>query len=96
VNLGEVYKGIELKLKAYGNNVEKLFYVMPGADPGQIRIALSGIQSPENPPHLSHTAWGTGVCSTLAGAGDGLWARWLSVKEYAAPAFVAGKRQGME
>src|SRR3990172_4052727 len=26
VNLGEVYKGIELKLRAYGNNIEKFFY----------------------------------------------------------------------
>ena len=48
VSLGEVYEGIELKLKAYGNNVEKLFCVKPGAYPGQIRIALSGIQ-PQQP-----------------------------------------------
>ena len=44
VNLGEVYKGIELKLKAHGNNVEKLFYVKPGADPGQIKVSLSGLK----------------------------------------------------
>ena len=50
VNLGEIYKGIELKLKAYGDNVEKLFCVKPGADPEQIKISLSGIQPPENPP----------------------------------------------
>ncbi len=42
VNLGEIYEGIELKLKAYGSNVEKLFYVKPGADPSQIKIKLSG------------------------------------------------------
>nr|CAJ75180.1 conserved hypothetical protein related to cell surface glycoprotein (S layer protein) [Candidatus Kuenenia stuttgartiensis] len=48
VNLGEVYKGIELKLKAYGNNVEKLFHVKPGADPNRIKIRLSGIQPPES------------------------------------------------
>ncbi|MDR4507687.1 MAG: SBBP repeat-containing protein [Candidatus Brocadiaceae bacterium] len=47
ITLGEVYKGIELRLKAYGNTVEKLFYVRPGADPDQIKIGLSGIQSPE-------------------------------------------------
>src|SRR3990167_6970863 len=49
VNLGEIYKGIELKLKAYGDNVEKLFYVKPGASPDQIKIKLSGIQPPESP-----------------------------------------------
>ena len=48
VNVGEVYKGIELKLKAHGNNVEKLLYVKPGANPEQIKIRLSGIQPSES------------------------------------------------
>ena len=47
-SLGGVYEGIELKLKAHGNNVEKLFYVKPGADPNQIKISLSGLQPPES------------------------------------------------
>lgn len=51
INLGEVYKGIDLKLRAYGNNVEKLFYVKPGASPDQIKISLSGINS-SNPLSL--------------------------------------------
>jgi len=42
VSLGEVYDGIELKLKAYGNNVEKLFCVKPDADLDQIQVNLSG------------------------------------------------------
>ncbi len=42
VSLGEVYEGIDVKLKAYGNNVEKLFYVKPGAEPETIKIKLSG------------------------------------------------------
>ena len=54
VNLGEIYKGIELRLKAYGNNVEKLFCVKPDANPEQIKISLSGIQPPGNPPPLAH------------------------------------------
>jgi len=39
---GEIYDGIELKLKAYGNNVEKLFFVQKGADPEQIKVKFSG------------------------------------------------------
>jgi hypothetical protein len=42
VSMGEVYKGIELKLKAYGNNVEKLFYVNPGADSENIKVKMDG------------------------------------------------------
>lgn len=42
VNLGEVYEGISIRLKAYGNNVEKLFTVKPGANPDQIKIKLEG------------------------------------------------------
>ena len=42
VNLGEVYEGIDLKLKAYDRNVEKLFFVQPGADPKQIQVSISG------------------------------------------------------
>ncbi|MDR4508193.1 MAG: SBBP repeat-containing protein [Candidatus Brocadiaceae bacterium] len=45
VTLREVYEGIDLRLKAYGNTVEKLFYVKSGADPNQIKIRLSGIES---------------------------------------------------
>ena len=45
VNLGEVYKGIELRLKAYGDNVEKLFCVKPGASPECIKVQLDGSKS---------------------------------------------------
>jgi len=45
VSLGEVYKGIELKLKAYGKNVEKLFYVKAGANPENIKIKIEGAKS---------------------------------------------------
>ena len=44
-NLGEVYAGIDLKLKAYRNNVEKLFTVRPDADPETIRLKLSGAKA---------------------------------------------------
>jgi len=40
VSLGEVYEGIELKLKAQGSTVEKLFYIKPGANPDKIKIRL--------------------------------------------------------
>jgi hypothetical protein len=42
ISLGEIYKGIELKLKAYGNNVEKLFTVLPKENPEEIRIKVIG------------------------------------------------------
>lgn len=42
VNLGEVYEGVNLKLRTYGNNVEKLFFVQPGADASVIRLKLDG------------------------------------------------------
>lgn len=45
VTLGEVYKGIDLKLKAYGNNVEKLFCVKPNADTKQIQVKVSGTKA---------------------------------------------------
>ena len=37
-----MYDGIGLRLKAYGNNVEKLFTVMPDANPESIKVGLSG------------------------------------------------------
>ncbi|MCP4692113.1 MAG: hypothetical protein GY859_28970, partial [Desulfobacterales bacterium] len=42
VHLGEVYDGVDVKLRAHGNNVEKLFFVRPGADASAIRIRLDG------------------------------------------------------
>ena len=44
LSLGEVYEGITLKLKARGRNIEKLFFVRPGADPGLIRLGLDGVE----------------------------------------------------
>jgi len=45
VSMGEIYPGIKLSLKASGNNVEKLFYISPGADPESIRIRFEGTDS---------------------------------------------------
>jgi PKD repeat protein len=42
VSLGDVYEGISFSLKAYGNNVEKLFTVRSGADPSRIGVSVSG------------------------------------------------------
>ncbi len=42
LNLGEVWPGINLKLNAYHDNVEKLFYVQPGKDPQSIQMAIDG------------------------------------------------------
>ncbi len=44
VSLGEVYEGVIARLRAYGNNVEKLFFVQPGADAEVIRIRVDGAE----------------------------------------------------
>ncbi len=45
IYLDHVYKGIDVALKAHPHSVEKLFCVSPGADPNDIRIALSGSET---------------------------------------------------
>jgi len=45
VSLGEVYQGIELRLKAFGKNVEKIFTINPGADPKAINLRMEGVNS---------------------------------------------------
>jgi hypothetical protein len=45
VELGELYPGIRVSLKAAGNNIEKIFLVSPGADPEDIKIDVHGVQS---------------------------------------------------
>ena len=42
VNLGDMYPGINVQLRATGNNIEKIFTVAPSYDPKQISIALKG------------------------------------------------------
>lgn len=43
VSLGEVYRGIEVRLKAHAGNVEKLFYLKPGTSVKDLAIRVSGI-----------------------------------------------------
>ncbi|MGB4705212.1 MAG: SBBP repeat-containing protein [Candidatus Saccharicenans sp.] len=47
LSLGQVYPGIEVELLASAGNVEKIFYVQPGADAGSIRIKIEGVDSLE-------------------------------------------------
>jgi hypothetical protein len=42
ITLGEIYEGIELRLKAFGNSVEKVFTIKAGADPDNIRLQING------------------------------------------------------
>ena len=42
ISLGVIYKGIDLTLRAYGNNVEKIFTVLPEGNPEIIKIKLRG------------------------------------------------------
>jgi hypothetical protein len=47
VNLGDMYPGVNVQLRATDNNVEKIFTVAPKHDPKQIRIALKGAEKLE-------------------------------------------------
>ncbi|MEA3313295.1 MAG: SBBP repeat-containing protein [Caldisericota bacterium] len=42
ISLGELHKGIEVKLRAYNNNVEKLFYISSKGNVKDIKIKISG------------------------------------------------------
>ncbi len=42
LRLGEVFKGVEVELRATGSNVEKIFTVKPHQDPNTIRLQLTG------------------------------------------------------
>jgi uncharacterized repeat protein (TIGR02543 family) len=42
--LGEVWSGVEVKLKATQKTVERLFYVKPGADLSKIQVQLDGVK----------------------------------------------------
>ena len=44
VSLGERYPGIRVDLRAYGNNVEKLFVVGVGAEPELIQLSMTGAE----------------------------------------------------
>ena len=44
VQLGEVYPGVNLQLRATGNNLEKIFTVAPGQDPSQIQLKVDGAE----------------------------------------------------
>jgi len=44
VSLGEIYPGTTVKTKARNANIEKLFYVAPGASPDMIRVEILGAE----------------------------------------------------
>jgi len=43
ISLGRIYNGITLKIRAYSNNIEKLFYISPHADPSKILVKINGV-----------------------------------------------------
>lgn len=44
IDLGEVFKGINVTLSAHGNNVEKIYTLAPGANADNIYMTLSGVK----------------------------------------------------
>ena len=47
VNLGDMYPGVNVQLRASGNNVEKIFTVAANHDPQQIHIRIKGAEKLE-------------------------------------------------
>lgn len=47
VSLGEVFAGIDVRLRATGRTVEKIFTLAPGADPRRIAVRLDGVRDIE-------------------------------------------------
>lgn len=45
VNLGEIWKGVEVKIRAYGDKIEKIFYIKPGVKVEQIKATIEGADS---------------------------------------------------
>jgi hypothetical protein len=45
VSLGEVWPGIEVRLRAHGGSSEKLFVLLPGSSPNRICVRVSGARS---------------------------------------------------
>ncbi len=45
VNLGDVFPGVNVQLRATGTNVEKIFTVAPAQDPSQIHVKIDGALS---------------------------------------------------
>jgi hypothetical protein len=47
ISLGSPWNGIQVSLKAHGNNMEKIFTITPYANPGAVRMEIEGISSLE-------------------------------------------------
>jgi hypothetical protein len=47
LSLGDIKDGISMDLNAYGNNIEKIFTIQPGADVRDIKVSISGINEME-------------------------------------------------
>jgi hypothetical protein len=62
VGLGQTDAGIRVELAAHSRNVEKFFYIPPGADPAAIRMSVQGAD------HLNVGADGSLELGTPAGA----------------------------
>jgi len=51
LDLGEIWEGVQVKLNANNNNVEKLFYIKPNINPQSIEIIIDGTTHLEVSPN---------------------------------------------